>query len=131
MPPPQVLHPPWCQPTFVAVENNEVSNAGAEAESIAEDVVPDARAVGCWLERVLRSLLRHWRSYALRACKVGSKAIGYGFGRKPRTNSAKLFCWTALEKNGSRATEKKTLGSCSVVKHFIPIACYSSSVWIE
>lgn len=93
-------------------------NVGAEAESIAEDVVPDVRAVGCWLERVLRSLLRHWRSCALRACKVGSKAIGYGFGRKPRTNSARVFYWTALEKNGSRATEKKTLGSCLVLKHF-------------
>lgn len=29
---------------FVAVANNEVGTAGAEAESITEDIVPDARA---------------------------------------------------------------------------------------
>lgn len=57
---------------------------------MTEDIVPDARA-GATVEKSVEASAAVCSAAGV---KLGlSEAIGYGIGRKHRTNSARLICW--------------------------------------
>lgn len=67
-----------------------MGTSGAEAESMTEDIVPDARA-GASVEKSVEALAVVCSAAGV---KLGlSEAMGYDIGRKPRTDSARLICW--------------------------------------
>lgn len=82
---------------------------------MTEDIVPDARA-GATVEKSVEAPAVVCSAAGVKLELLG--AIGYGIGRKPRTDSGKADL-LALEKSGSSGA-RRSWGGCSALKHFKP-----------